>query len=39
MSLTVISLFELAKEKYFMNSKQNMCKNSESSVFGLSRPK
>ena len=38
MSLTAISLFESVRSKLFMNS-TNMCKNLESNVFGLSRPK
>ena len=29
MSLTAISLFESATGKFFKNSTQNMCKNSE----------
>ena len=39
MSLTAISLFESARGKFFMNSTQNMCKYSKSSVLGLRRPK
>ena len=42
MSLTAISLFESVNRreaKLFMNSTHNMCKNLESNVFGLSRPK
>ena len=39
MSLTAISLFESATAKLFMNSTNNMCKNLESNVFGLSRRK
>ena len=39
MSLTAISSFESARRKFFMNSLQNMCKNFESNVFGLRRPK
>ena len=39
MSLTAISLFESVRAKLFMNSTHNMCKNLESNVFGLSRPK
>ena len=39
MSQTAISLFESTRGKYFMNSTQNMCKNSESSVFWFRRPK
>ena len=39
MSLTAISSLKSARRKLFMNSTQNMCKNLESNVFGLSRPK
>ena len=39
MSLTAISLFESVREKLFMNSTHNMCKNFESNVFELSRTK
>ena len=39
MSLTAISSLESARRKLFMNSTHNMCKNLESNVFGLSRPK
>ena len=39
MSLTAISSLESARRKLFMNSTQNMCKNLESSVFGLRRSK
>ena len=39
MSLTAISSYESARRKLFMNSTQNMCKNWESNVFGLRRPK
>ena len=39
MSLTAISMFESARGKFLMNSTQNMCKNSESNVFELRRPK
>ena len=39
MSLTAISSLESARRKFFMNSWQNMCKNLESNVFGLRRPK
>ena len=39
MSLTAISLFEWVRAKLLMNSTHNMCKNFESNVFGLSRPK
>ena len=38
MSLTTSSLFESVRAKLFMNS-THMCKNLESNVFGLSRPK
>ena len=39
MSLTAISLFESVTAKLFMNSTDNMCKNLESNVLRLSRPK
>ena len=39
MSLTATCLFESVRAKLFMNSTHNMCKNLESSVFALSRPK
>ena len=39
MSLTAISSLESARRKFFMISLQNMCKNLESNVFGLRRPK
>ena len=39
MSLTAISLFESVRAKLFMNSTRNICKNLESNVFALSRPK
>ena len=39
MSLTAICSLESARIKFFMNSTQNMCKNFESNVFGLTRPK
>ena len=39
MSLKAIGLFESARRKFFMNSTQNMCKNSQSNVFGLRKPK
>ena len=39
MSLTAISSLESARRKFFINSTQNMCKNLESNVFGLRRPK
>ena len=39
MSLTAISLSVSARAKFFMNSTHNMCKNLESNVFGLGRPK
>ena len=39
MSLTAICSLESATRKLFMNSTQNMCKNLESNVFGLTRSK
>ena len=39
MSLTAIRSLESATRKFFMISSQNMCKNLESHVFGLRRPK
>ena len=39
MSLTTICSLESARRKFFMNPTQNMCKNLESNVFGLRRPK
>ena len=39
MSLTAISSLESARRKFFMMSSQNMCKNFESYVFELRRPK
>ena len=39
MSLTAICLLESARIIFFMNSTQNMCKNLESNVFVLRRPK
>ena len=39
MSLTTICSLESAKRKFFMNVTQNMCKNLESNVFRLRRPK
>ena len=39
MSLTGISSLESTRGKFFMNLTQNMCKNLESNVFGLRRPK
>ena len=39
MSLTAICSLESARIKFFMNLTQNMCKNFESNVFGLTRPK
>ena len=39
MSLTAICSVESARRKLFMNSTKNMCKNFESNVFGLRRPK
>ena len=39
MSLAVISSLESARRKFFLNSTDNMCKNLESNVFVLRRPK
>ena len=39
MSQTAIRQFESVRRKFFMNSTQNMCRNLESNVFALSRPK
>ena len=39
MSPTDISSLESASRKFFMNSTQNMCKNLDSNIFGLTRPK
>ena len=39
MSLTAISSLESAKTKFFLNSPENMCKNFESNVLGLRKPK
>ena len=39
MSLTVISSLESTRRKFFINPTQNMCKNLNSNVFGLGRPK
>ena len=39
MSVTATSSLESARGKFFMNSTHNMCKNLESNVFRLSRPK
>ena len=39
MSLTAISLLKSVRRKFFMNATQNMCKNLESNVFRLRRPK
>ena len=39
MSLTATSSLESVRAKLFINSTHNMCKNLESNVFGLSRPK
>ena len=39
MSLTAISLFESLRAKLFMNLTHNLCKNLESNVFELTRPK
>ena len=39
MSLTAICSLGSARRKFFMNPTQNMCKNLETNVFGLRRPK
>ena len=39
MSLTAICSRESGRRKFFMHLTQNMCKNLESNVFGLRRPK
>ena len=39
MSLIAISTLESARRKFLLNSTENMCKNLESNVFGLRRPK
>ena len=39
MSLTAICSLESVSRKFFMNSTQNMCKNLDSNIFGLTRPK
>ena len=39
MSLTAIRSLESARRKFLINSTQNMCKNLESNVFGLTRSK
>ena len=39
MSLTVIRSLESARRKFFMNSRENVCKNLKSTVFVLRRPK
>ena len=39
MSLTAICSQESARREFFMNLTQNMCKNLETNVFGLRRPK
>ena len=39
MSLTAMSLLELARRKFFMNSTYIMSRKWESHVFGLRRPK
>ena len=39
MSLTTICSREPPRRKFFINSTQNMCKNFETNVFGLRRPK
>ena len=39
MSLTAMSSLESARGKFFLNSTFIMCKDLESNVFGLTRPK
>ena len=39
MILTTICSLESARRKFFMNPTQNMCKNLESNVFVLRKPK
>ena len=39
MSLTAISSLESARRKFFLNSTYIMSRKSESTVFGLMRPK
>ena len=39
MSLTAISSLESTRTKFFINPTPNMCKNLNSNVFGLRRPK
>ena len=39
MSLIAVSTLESVRRKFFMNSTENMCKNLESNVFRLRRPK
>ena len=39
MSLTTICSLESSRRKFFMNLTQNMCKNLESNVLRLRRPK
>ena len=39
MRLTAICSLESARRKFFLNSTENMCKNLESNVFGLRKPK
>ena len=39
MSLAVIISLEPARRKFFMNSTEKMCKNLESNVFVVRRPK
>ena len=38
MSLTDQLVLEYDRRKFFMNSRQNMCKNLESNFLGLRRP-
>ena len=39
MSLSAKSSLQWTRRKFFMNSTYTMCRKSESSVFGLRRPK
>ena len=39
MSQKTICSLESARRKFFINPTQNMCKNFETNVFGLRRPK
>ena len=39
MSIRAITSLESARRKFFIKSSQNVCKDLESHVFGLRRPK